>query len=429
MKRVLFLTYYVPPRAAVASVRTGQLLDVLPRYGWEVVPVTPDLGDVQYDSYVRTTGVVDFKAPVKRLFGVNRTQNSHERFGITESMVDARRTLLQRAIHLGHDVTEYANRCFGWVAPGVKAVNELLRSERFDAVISTSPPESVHLVAARSHGDLPWIADFRDPWQRAGMRARPAMFTAMDRMLEPHTLRSASALTTVSEPLAQALRERYPHTPVYSIPNAFSASDFDGIEFTEPQKCTLLYAGQLYGGRCDPRPLFSAVSQLLHDGVVRPDELTLDFYGDNNEWLQSEVRRAGIASVITLHGRKPRQEILRLERAASRLLLFLWNDPNERGTYTGKLFEYLGARRRIIAIGGPDETVIDDALRDSHAGERYRTVAGLRDAVAQAVSEWRARRTLVLPSEAVAHYEADHLGRQFAEILERATSRLALSHR
>ena len=429
MKRALLLTYYVPPRAAVASVRTGQLIETLRRYDWEVVPVTPDLGDVRYDSYVRTTGVVDFKAPVRKLLGVGNTQSTHERFGVERVMVDSRRSLLQSAIRLGHDVTEYANRSFGWIGPGVRAVNELLRNEHFDAVISTSPPETTHLVAARVHGDLPWIADFRDPWLRAqgGMRARRPLFAAMDEIIAPHTLRTASALTTVSEPLAQALREKFPHTPVHSIPNAFSASDFDGIEFTDPARCTLLYAGQLYGGRCDPRPLFSAVSQLLHDGLVRPDELVLDFYGDNTEWLQSEVRRAGIGSIIKLHGFRPRQEILRLERSASRLLMFLWNDPNERGTYTGKLFEYLGARRRIIAIGGPDDTVIDDVLHHTHAGQRYRTVAGLRDAVMQAVSEWRSHDTPIVPAEAVAPYESDHLGRQFAEILERATSRLTLS--
>lgn len=419
MKRAMLLTYHVPPRAGIASVRAGQLIRVLPQFGWEVIPVTPDLGDVDYEPSVRRTDVVDFKAPLRRLFGVRANETTHERLGIERGMIDAKPTFKQRAIRLGHDVTEYANRSFGWYLPGRKAIAKMLREERFDAIISTSPPETVHLVAAAVHGDIPWIADLRDPWQREGMRARRAMFGAIDRILEPRTLRTAAAITTVSEPLAEGLRARNAPVPTYSVPNAFSASDWEGVPFVRPEKTTFLYAGQLYGGRNDPRPFLSAMQQLLYDRRISGDEVQVDFYGDETEWLRNEIRRFGLGGIVRMHGRRSRGEILRLERSASRLLLFLWNDPNERGTYTGKLFEYLGARRRILAIGGPDETVIDPVLQRTGAGERYRTEAGLRDAIAQAVREWRNGETPEIDPGAVEAYESTGLGRAFAEILER----------
>ena len=416
MKRVMLLTYNAPPRPGIATVRVGQLISMLARFGWEVVPVTPNHGDVDYPRSVVTTGVVDFKAPMRRFLGVER------------GAVDANPSLTQQVLRFGHDMTEYANRQFGWIVPGTQGVARLLREQRFNAIISTSPPETTHHVAARVHAELPWIADLRDPWIREGTRGR-GPFGSIDRLLEPRVLRTASAITTVSEPLAETLRERYPHTRVYSIPNAFSESDWDEIPFVEPLRATFLYAGQLYGGRADPRSFFAAISDALREKLVSPDEMVVEFYGDSSEWLTGEIRRHGIGAVVRVHGFRPRHDILRLERSASRLLLFLWNDPSERGTYTGKLFEYLGARRRILAIGGPPETVIDDVLKTSGAGERLKSVKGLRDAIVQAVQEWRAGRTPIVEPHAVAPFESTRLGQRFASILNDVTSARVVSTR
>lgn len=391
-------------------------------HGWDVVPVTPDLGDVRYAEGVVTTGVIDFKEPVRRALGVKRGQTTHESMGAERGMIDAAPTLKQRAIRFGYDVTEYANRSFGWLGHGTTAVKELLAREHFDAILSTSPPETTHAVAARVHGSIPWIADLRDPWQRDGWSPKPPMLAALDRVLEPRTLRGASAITTVSEPIADEIRARYPNIPVYAIPNAFDERDFANVPFADPQVATFVYAGQLYDGRRDPRPFLDALSEVLRDGLVRHDEVRADFYGDDSQWLRDAIRRRALGGNVRVHGKRTRTEILEIERAATRLMLYLWDDPSERGTYTGKLFEYLGARRRILAVGGPERMVIDDVLERTGAGERYRTVAGIRDAIVQAVHEWRAGTHPVVASESIAPYGSDRLGAAFAAALDREVS-------
>ena len=422
VKRLLLLTYHVPPRPSIGSVRAGQLMRTLRAHGWEVVPVTPDLGDVHYADDVVTTGVLDFKEPVRRVLGVKRGETTHEALGAQRGMIESAPSLKQRAIRFGFDVTEYANRSFGWLGHGTNAVKELLARERFDAVLSTSPPETTHAVASRVHGTLPWIADLRDPWRRDGWSPKPQVLAAFDRMLEPRTLRSASAITTVSEPIAEALRARYPHIPVYAIPNAFDERDFADVPFADPPAATFVHAGQLYAGRRDPRPFLDALADVLRDGLVRHDEVRVEFYGDDSEWLREAIRRRGLGGNVRVHGKRARAEILQIERAASRLMLFLWDDPSERGTYTGKLFEYLGARRRILAVGGPEEMVIDEVLERTGAGERYRTVAGIRDAIVQAVHEWRAGTHPTVSAEAIAPYGSDRLGDAFAAVLDREVS-------
>jgi len=421
MRRALLLTYYIPPRAAIASVRAQQICSALREYDWDVVPIVPQAPGVAYDGRVRTTGVVDFKAPVRSLFGVRENETTHERFHVEAGSVLVKPDWRGRAIQAAHHAFSYANGRFGWLGPGSRAVEEIVRNERIDAIVSTSPPEGTHFVASRTHGLIPWIADLRDPWTRSDGLGAPPWAREFDRMLEGHVLRSASALSTVSEPIAQRLRERYPGKPVYCIPNAFSRREWWPVPFVQPAHARFVHAGSLYRGLRDPRPFLTALSSLLRSGAVGREEVRVDFYGDAEPWLEALVESFELRGVACLHGRRPRSDIMRALRAASRLLIVAGDGPDDRATYTGKLFECLGARRKIVAIGGPaEETVMDQALAETGAGARFRTAAALESAIVEAVREWREGRTTTIAESAVAGYEVARLGARFAHALESA---------
>ena len=54
-----------------------------------------------------------------------------------------------------------------WIKPSIRRLKRLLAEHPVDAMISTGPPHSTHLIALglkRAFPGLPWIADFRDPW-------------------------------------------------------------------------------------------------------------------------------------------------------------------------------------------------------------------------------------------------------------------------
>jgi hypothetical protein len=243
----------------------------------------------------------------------------------------------------------------------------------------------------------------------------------LDRLLESNTLRGASLLTTVSQPLADRLQQRYPRSRVMTLRNAFDRREWEAIPFAHPERTTFLHAGQLYEGHRDPRPFLEALVDLLRAKLVRHEEISVDFYGASDPWLEGEVARFGLRSVVHLRGKRSRDEILHLERSASRLLVVTGRGPNEVGTYTAKLFEYLGARRPIVALGGPQErTVMDDALEETGAGARYRSTKALRDAILEAVVEWRSGTTRIVPEQAVAPYELAGFVTRFGEVVEKA---------
>ncbi len=423
VKRALLLTYYLPPRPAIASVRAEHLVASLRTHGWEVVPVVPDFGDVRYDGSVRTTGVVEFKTPARRLLGVRDGETTHSHFHLEERSALMRPSWKQRALEAGHRVLSFADGRLGWLGPGVRAVREILRTERVDAIISTSPPVATHLVAARAHADIPWIADLRDPWLRCDDLSGGPVFRAIDELLEGYAFQSAGALVAVSEPIAQNLRRRYPNKRIYAIANAFSSREWDGIPFVHPPKATFLHAGSLYRGVRNPRPLFEALAQLRREGAISEREVSVEFYGECEPWLAQEVEAYGLSAIVALCGRRSRAEILARERAASRLIVIAGDGAEERGTYTGKLFEYLGARRPIIAVGGPaGRTVMDEALALSGAGVRCCDAGGLQVEIVRAVDEWRRGETATLTEEAVAPFELAQFGERYARVVEEVSN-------
>jgi glycosyltransferase involved in cell wall biosynthesis len=420
---VLIVSYHAPPRDGIASIRTGHLIRGLPRAGWEVGVLTVDLGDVHFsDARIRATPVVDVKRGLKRMLGLRPGLGTHEQLGVPRASI-GHRGLRQRAIAAGYEYGEFANRTLAWILPGVLEARRLLRERRYDAVISTSPPESAHLIASLARGDLPWIADLRDPWRRDGLRRRPEPLATLDRSLESLVLRHASIVTTVSQPLVAAIAARLPNVRIESIPNAFSAEEWRGVPFTRSARCSFVYAGQLYAGRNDPSLLFESIARLLADGALSPGQLQVDFFGASGEWLEELVERYGLHQVVRLHGRVSRERILRVERSADALLLFLWNDPSERGSYTGKLFEFLGARRPIVAIGGPPESVIDDVLTRAGAGTRARNPAQMRAAILAAVAAHESGGAAPLDLERAAPFDSAALVERFAKLLSECTSR------
>jgi hypothetical protein len=79
----------------------------------------------------------------------------------------------------------------------------------------------------------------------------------------------------------------------------------------------------------------------------------------------------------------PFLESVRLQKSSDVLLFLIWDEPGRCGIYSGKIFEYLGARRPILALG-PD----NDVGRDLITGRKAGVVLEDPGAVAGALRGW-----------------------------------------
>src|SRR5206468_11691603 len=97
----------------------------------------------------------------------------------------------------------YPDNFSGWIVPAFRLASRLLRTNRFNAVITISPPVSAHLVGLMLHKrfcHIPWFAQFHDPWSTNPFHQRGIGFlTRLDRYFEARVVRKATRILCATE--------------------------------------------------------------------------------------------------------------------------------------------------------------------------------------------------------------------------------------
>lgn len=387
-QRACLVSYYFPPNDTIASLRAAKAAKYLPQFGWEPVVVARRwfhegrlsrefFGKPNWDLYEDSTEravpvLVDAArppGPVDGLYASVRDAGMRSRSRIVRlgSMpVRAGLSTLQRLVEPFPDEFAYWSR----VAIEAALRDDDVRSAR--VVWSSSPPLASHVVAGAiaSRLELPWIADFRDlwaarwaPWWRIGISLRRGAM----RRLERRILRRASLIITISEPMAEQLREVHGAKRVVTLPNGFDPDDYPATEPSADRYFTIRYTGSVYPGLQTPQLLFAALARLIEDRSIAHDDLRVEFYGSQDPRIESLAADYGVTSLVAVLPRVPVQQSARLQREATMLLVLNQVQKEARGILTGKIFEYVGARRPILAI--PDsQKVVRDLIVRTRAG-------------------------------------------------------------
>ena len=162
-----------------------------------------------------------------------------------------------------------------------------------------------------------------------------------------------------------------------------------------------------------------ALSDLISNGAINPDDIEVRFYGSEPAWLGKEVEHYGLTSTVKQYGTIPRNSAIGKQRESQLLLLLDWDDPREKGVYTGKIFEYLGARRPVLATGGVAGNVIDVLLDETNAGVHAITVEDIKKALKELYREYKMRGEVKYPGKesGISKYSQREMARKFAGII------------
>lgn len=425
-KRVLVITYYFPPRPGVASLRLRGLAKYLPEYGWKPVILTAALpGKPEHHfKVIQTPYPGDATARWKRKLGLVPNKGFQEQVGIPRALREGRGSFTTKVINVAKAFIAYPDDQKGWYPFALSAGHDLLRKERFDALISSSGPVTCHLIARElkaRHG-IPWVADFRDLWTQNHYYPYGPLRRWLERRLELRTMSTADALVTVSEPLARQLRNLHHGKPVYVIPNGYDPDEVASAPLTK--ELTITYTGQLYQGKRDPVPLLQALAELISEGKICREDVRVRFYGSTEYWLEQEIRKYRLEDVVSLHSHVHREEALERQRESQILLLLLSDHPGEAGVYTGKVFEYLASRRPILAIGGL-RGVVTELLEETGAGVHVSDNKELKRVLAALYVEFKTHGQVLYHGceDRISKYSHREMARKFAEVLNYVASR------
>jgi glycosyltransferase involved in cell wall biosynthesis len=357
--KVLLVTMYFPPAGGGGVQRSLKLAQYLPALGVETHVLAPDDPKwVHRDPELRVPTQAwihrarylgpQARKPAEEL----RAADGLER-AVLQARITARRLLLPDA-----SVT--------WNLTAIPAAIRIVRREGIDAVITTSPPPSVHFVGAavqRATG-VRWIADLRDPIvanqhrrdDTPAARARQAANEQVAKLVA----RRADAVTCVSEAIAAEARELGARGDVRVIANGCDFDDFAGLEYSPAERFRITHAGSFFGKR-DPRPFLQAFRDADLDAVAR---FVGDFRASDREWAES----LGLGDRLELVDYLPRRESLRYQRDSEALLLLVPDAGGRgKGVLSGKVFEYIAAGRPILAAVPPDGAAAQ-LIRETGAG-------------------------------------------------------------
>lgn len=377
-KRVLIITYYWPPSGGSGVQRWLKFAKYLPDTGWEPVIFTPenpdfDLKDESLEKEISSNlEVMKFPIwePYQLLDRIRGKKESHPGRVLEQKehgFID------KAAIWLRANLMVPDPRVF-WVKPSVKFLTELIEKGQFQAIITTGPPHSMHLIGRdlKRKTGMFWLADFRDPWSQWEFLDKLPMQNRVrtkHKKLELEVLSEADKVTTIS-PTFQHDLEQLATRKINLITNGFDDADIPqdfSIGEKKAGSLHLVYTGIIDSIR-NPMPLLKAMKE---EFSKEKGEVKFTFVGRVSDQVREEIARDSWLSVhVNFAGYVSHQEVFGFYEKADALALILTNTKNAKGNIPGKLFEYMATTLPILALGDREG---DSAkiLKESEAGEVF----------------------------------------------------------
>lgn len=435
---VLIVAYYFPPSGGPGVQRVLKFVQYLREFGWEPIVLTVEDGTfpARDESLLEEIpeGVRVIRTPIFEPYDLYRRFTGRSK----DDGVDVN-TLRSgdESVSLTDRISEFIRATFfipdariGWRRYAVREGLRVIKQENCRAIYSSSPPYTCSLIARdlKRETGLPWIAGFRDPW--TGFLTTPDRWwlpSSVDRRLERSVFVEADVVDVAWTGIADDARTKHPDLPpkkFVHLPNGFDSNDFPTVSSSErtDTRFTVTYTGSMYGVRT-PSEFLDAAAAAIDRGEIPADDLRLRFIGRFGDEVHEMFRTFPYPDIIDSSGYMPHRESIRQLLLSDLLLLVVDTTPDAAHIVPGKVYEYVGTGRPVLAVA-PTNGAIAELLVETNAG----TVAHQSDVegiVRALVDFYRASREgniLVRPVQnAVDSYERRSVTERLAKLLDSVT--------
>ena len=366
-RKVLIVTYYWPPSGGPGVQRVLNFVKYLSSYGWEPVVLTVREGEypavdtslereIPKNLKVFKTKTFEPFALFKLISG-KKQKDSIGTYILTEESPNFV-TRVSKWIRFNLFIPDAR---IGWKYFAVRAGRRIIKEESIDLILTSSPPHSVQLIGAElaRSSRLPWVADYRDPWKEIVYnqnQRRTAWAKKRDAYLEHKAINRADGIVAVSRDVQRLIAGKCDKPKLMKV--VFNGYD-NRPEGMPHNECPVItYTGALSVTRI-PEPLIPALVQLQKEGL----RFRLRLVGNICSEFRVLIQENGLAENVEFVPYLPHAESVKCINDSDILLLVIDKVPDNKGILTGKLFEYVGARRPILAIGntaGEARQIIDE---------------------------------------------------------------------
>lgn len=418
----MIITYYFPPLGMGGVQRTTKFVKYLPTFGWKPYVLTvreveymakdPSLLDEVPQTQITRTGSFD---PLRTLFVLKSVFERGGKHG----------TLARPPKKLGLlSGLFFPDNKVGWVPFALRKGLSLCRREKIDLIFSSSPPPSAHLAACMISRatEIPWVADFRDPWVGYKLETLPTrLHLILKRGLEKRIVANAKRVVAANPVIQDELERINPQRDkLCLIDQGYDEQDFRDYRSSTADKFTVGYLGT-FSSDCDPKPAFRALGELISRNLIPKEEMRFLHVGAS---LHLDVGRLakehGLGEVLETKGYLSHREAIRQMGEVSLLLLVTSGDPR---VFPAKVFEYLRLGKPILCIA-PEKSKLAEFLREMKApavvspgdGE------GIKQAFISSFADFRNGKSTDREKDDLKRFERRTLTSRLASLFDEVTS-------
>jgi len=358
--------------------RIAKFIKYLPQYGWKPTVLT-----VQPRGYYAFDPSLLAEAEQGGAEIVRTNPLDATRLFRKQKVVKMPSEGMRKFMQLIGDTFLIPDTKIGWKRRAVKVGSGLLRSKHFDLIFATAPPQTDFLVghALKKRFRVPLVLEYRDAWLEYPFKFYP---TPLHRWahyrLEKRVVKDSDRVIVTHRRIKEDLLRRYRFLGYHDVPiisQGYDPEDFGGHSTAKKrgtQRMRITHAGTFYGGRA-PTTLIKTLHALFQQSPSLRGRIELCFVGNVRDEDRALVKKLGLQNEVVFTGYVEHRECTRLLQDSD--VLWFVND-NDRSS-PGKLYEYFGARKPILAsvVDGYTKQLIEESqaawivpLRDAEAHRR-----------------------------------------------------------
>ena len=423
-KKILIITYYWPPAGGPGVQRWLKFTKYLPEFGWKptvFIPENPSYplldeslsNDLSPDLETIKTKIWE-PYQLAEIFSKKNKKFKSGQFDIGENQS----FMSKLSIFIRGNFFIPDARVF-WVKPSVEYLKKYLKENHFDALVTTGPPHSLHLIGLelkKYFPNLKWIADFRDPWTEISYYKHLKLTKWADkkhRTLEEKVFKNADITLATSPTDAENFRKKGANA--VCITNGFDENELIA-EKSKTEKFTLSYIGVLEQLR-NPENLWEILNALVEENADFSKDFELKFVGRIDDKILQQIESSALGKKVNLCGYLSHNRAVEEMSNSDILLITNFDRDSSKGIIPGKLFEYLAVGKKIVSFG-PKESDVADILKETDSGKHfgYTDNQEIKNYILEIYQQWKTGN-LEANQQSILQYSRRNLTKKLSEIL------------
>ncbi len=418
VKQVLIIAFYFPPLSGGGVQRTLKFVKYLQEYGWQPLVLTINPDDIK--SYVKDNALLE-ELP--------------DSVSITRSRyLDVTRFPLFRGSAARIFFGPFKDRFLipsdevTWNLTALGAARKIIEQTKPRLVFTTSPPNSVHLLGLkiRQQYSIPWIMDMRDKWIHPYLENdfanTPQKRQLLERKMQSECFKRADRIIAISRLMKEDFEKR--HNPdigkIDIIPNGYDEDDFAEYNESFPPKgdrLKLLLMGNL-SWISSTANLVKSVEDLVSGKIIPKDNIEITVYSQSDPKHVNRHLRDPKNNIFKIKNYLPHDRIITALSENHGFILLL--NPGDKSVISGRIFEYIRARRPILAFV-PEDGEAAQIVKETNTGEvcTPSEPEKMGDLIAKFYSQWQDCDIKYHPNkDAIRKYDRKALTAQLAGIFD-----------